>query len=90
MWNPSYLLPSISRVTYSNIFGEKYFFFSYLLLIQFASKPASLPDSNEQVFTETCFVSGLMLETEDINGVQTDKVFALIELTTRGEADLMK
>lgn len=38
-----------------------------------------------QVFIETCFVSGIILETGDMNGGPTDKVFAFMELTARGE-----
>lgn len=55
-------------------------FFSYLLLIQPTLKPASLLDFIEQVFIETRFVSGIILGIGDINGVQTDKVFAFMEL----------
>lgn len=63
-------------------------FFSYLLhiLIQSTLKPASLPDFIEQVFIETCFVSGISLGTGDINGGQTNNVFAFVKLTARGEA----
>lgn len=109
MWNPTYLLPSISVVvTYTNIFGEKLYSVNYIsyqltslttnlkpiwistnllhILLQSTLKPASLPDFIEQVFIETCFVSGIILETGDINGGQTDKVFAFMKLTTRGEA----
>lgn len=57
------------------------------LLIQSTLKSTSLPDLTEQVFIETCFVSGIMLETGHINVAQTDKVFALM-LMTREEADI--
>lgn len=40
------------------------------ILIQSTLTPASLPDSIEQVSIETCFVSGIILETGDINDGQ--------------------
>lgn len=87
MWYPSYLLLSISGITYSGISGRGNFF-SHLLLIWSTLKPASLPDFIEQVFIETHFVSGIIIGTGDINGVQTNKVFAFMELIVRGETHL--